>query len=237
MTKVPSSILEEIELLQIISKPCLPSLVCFQEYYIDKNMLYIVMDLIKGDTLLDFSNKNRSKDNFSQNLLAIIIDIVPAIQYIHSHRLIHRDIKPENIMIDYTMQPKLIDIGLGCMVKKECQMKHKHYECCNGTVGTPLFMAPETLLYGKSYYSSDIFSLGATIYFVYKNKGLFSETPKTYKEIKIKTSSQEYIPFKSNSVLLDELINSMIIKYPEKRITSVGIMNKLFYLSTILKQK
>uniref|UniRef100_A0A7E4ZZB2 Protein kinase domain-containing protein n=1 Tax=Panagrellus redivivus TaxID=6233 RepID=A0A7E4ZZB2_PANRE len=75
----------------------------------------------------------------------------------HCHRLgvVHRDVKAENIMITDTDSVKLIDFG----------MSHsKTMEPIVGVVGTPIYMAPETLRREAHGPSVDIWALGVIMF-------------------------------------------------------------------------
>ena len=41
-----------------------------------------------------------------------IAEVIVAIEYLHSHKIIFRDLKPENIVLDASGHVKLIDFGL-----------------------------------------------------------------------------------------------------------------------------
>lgn len=74
--------------------------------------------------------------------------------------VIHRDIKPANILFNNDI-PKLADFGFS--VSKHLQSENqKRLELYN--VGTPLYMAPETILKNMYGFKSDMWSLGAVLY-------------------------------------------------------------------------
>lgn len=74
--------------------------------------------------------------------------------------VIHRDIKPANILFNNDV-PKLADFGFS--VSKHLQSENqKRLELYN--VGTPLYMAPETILKNMYGFKSDMWSLGAVLY-------------------------------------------------------------------------
>lgn len=67
---------------------------------------------------------------------AIAKQLVRALHYLHSNRIIHRDMKPQNILIGASGGVKLCDFGFARAMS------------CNTMVltsikGTPLYMAPE----------------------------------------------------------------------------------------------
>jgi len=226
--KMRTIALKEVELLKKISNPCIPSLTCFYDYHIEGNTLFIEMEYIEGETLLNFSKKYRGNSSLYKYLLAITKDLVQGIQYLHKNGIIHRDIKPENIMIDKNNQPKLIDIGIGCKIgENNCKYKSEKIECCLGRAGTPLFMAPETLFNNVSYFASDIFSLGATLYFSATGANIYSPKPKTIQELTDILKFGKLQKLETDNIQLNRLVNDMLDKSVENRITSEEIEDYL----------
>jgi serine/threonine protein kinase len=232
--------LKEVELLRNISTPkCFPALACFYDYYVDDkdNKLYLEMEFIEGITLTEFSEKFENSVKLYKYLVAIIGDIVPAIQYLHDHGIIHRDIKPDNIMIDQKNQPKLIDIGLACTIYKKEDLLGNNIEkcfvpgtfkkipCCRGNAGTPHFMAPETLLNAMSYFVSDIWSLGATMYFSATGKNVFEPYRQTMEALKQLVELEDVPELKTPNVILNSLVRRMLQKEVAARITTKEIMD------------
>lgn len=214
--KIKDLAIKEVEMLKNISDPCIKSLTCFYDYHIEDDTLFIEMEYIEGTTLLEFAESYRGISLLYRYLLSILRDLIPGLQYLHSHGIIHRDIKPENIIIDKNNQPKLIDIGLGCEVN-QCGLK---YKCCMGRSGTPLFMSPESLLNNISYFVSDIYSLGATIYFAATGKYIHYPTPKNMDDL---LEMVEYVrpkPLDTANLQLNRLVNKMLTHDFKQRITS-----------------
>ena len=212
----------EVELLKRISNPCVPSLACYYNSFIEKNDMYIEMEYIDGPNLAEFANKYRSQsslvtDNqkrFIGKLVAILKDVIPGLSYLHSHGIIHRDIKPDNIIIERTkLQPTLIDVGIGCLTahKEECPK-----ECCLGRIGSIPFMAPEVIVQQQAYYESDIWSLGATIYRVLNGENVYPA-----KKIKLYMEQVERDPVilnLSDNNKLNTALESMLIKDYTQRV-------------------
>ena len=86
----------------------------------------------------------------------IILQLMNAMEYMHSRQIIHRDLKPSNIMITHTGQHvKIIDFGLSDS-DAFCILKH--------SAGTTGYIAPEQFMPdAKAEPRTDIFSLGIVI--------------------------------------------------------------------------
>jgi serine/threonine protein kinase len=209
---------KEIELLKLISQPCAPSLACYYNSFMKDETLYIEMEYIKGPNLHVFANAKRQSPAFDKFLLSIIGDLVPGLKYMQSKGIIHRDIKPENIVIDQVnKQPKLIDFGLGCLPKihDECPGKR----CCLGKNGSAYFMSPETLLEGKSYFESDIWALGASIYNASTSFNVYEPLEPKLEELIFEMRTYDVGLVSTKNPDLDNILKLMIVKDYTKRIT------------------
>ncbi|XP_075969400.1 STKc_STK36 domain-containing protein fused [Anticarsia gemmatalis] len=84
-------------------------------------------------------------------------DLVSALYYLHSHRVLHRDLKPQNVLLDNTGCAKLCDFGLARIMTNATHI-------LTSIKGTPLYMAPE-LIEEKPYdHQADLWSLGCIVY-------------------------------------------------------------------------
>lgn len=85
------------------------NIVKLYEVYEDDESFYLVMDLLKGGELFDEIVK-RAKFN-EKDAAEVMIQILSAINYIHTKGYVHRDLKPENICIESDNRVKIIDFG------------------------------------------------------------------------------------------------------------------------------
>ena len=160
----------EIQNLIKISKPsCHPNLSCYYDYFYDSNtrQMLIEMEYIEGEDLEKWGKRildSQGSQVLYAYLLAVMIKLLEGLSYVHATNLIHRDIKPGNIMISKNEEVKLVDFGLACQTRV-CPTSDPDiaYTCCYGKAGTPGYMAPETIR-GESYFATDIWSLGVTIF-------------------------------------------------------------------------
>lgn len=87
----------------------------------------------------------------------ITCDLVSALFYLHSHRVLHRDLKPQNVLIDWNGVAKLCDFGFARSMGARTHV-------LTSFKGTPLYMAPEVINAKPYDYSADLWSLGCIIY-------------------------------------------------------------------------
>lgn len=113
----------------------------------------IVMEHIDGETLKSLINRKALTHELAHK---IILQLMNALEYMHSKQIIHRDLKPSNIMITHIGQHvKIIDFGLSDG-DAFCILKH--------SAGTTGYIAPEQFMPdAKAEPRTDIFSFGIVI--------------------------------------------------------------------------
>ena len=107
---------------------------------------YIVMEYVGGKSL-----KQARTDKLPvSEAIGYMLEILPALGYLHSIGLAYNDLKPENIMITED-QLKLIDLGAVSRINSFGYL-----------YGTPGYQAPEIVRTGPTV-ASDIYSVGRTL--------------------------------------------------------------------------
>ncbi|GAA2325806.1 protein kinase [Streptomyces kunmingensis] len=87
---------------------------------------------------------------------AVLAALAEGLADIHVHGVLHRDIKPQNVILSAT-GPQLIDFGIA---RSEAMA---NITLAGAAIGTPGFIAPETLTQGETGPASDVFALGVTM--------------------------------------------------------------------------
>src|SRR4029077_16953280 len=149
----------------------------------DGSHCYYAMELVEGETL---ETRVRRDGRLNAKLaLEIAIQISRALMAAAASGLIHRDLKPGNIMLTSDnaetaeLEVKVIDFGLAKAIADaggEMDLTH------GGFVGTPNFASPEQFGRGPVDARSDIYSLGATLWFALT--GLAPHSGGTIEEIR-----------------------------------------------------
>lgn len=143
----------------------------------DGTHCYYAMELVEGETL--GARIRRDGPLNAKETLAIAIQITRALMAAGAHNLIHRDLKPSNIMLTPESEVKVIDFGLAKAITDaggEMDLTRGEF------VGTPSFASPEQFGTGPVDARSDIYSLGATLWFALA--GLAPHSGKTLEEIR-----------------------------------------------------
>lgn len=122
-------------------------------YFEQGASLYLVQEFIQGKTLLQEVQQQIYGEKQVWELLA---DLLPVLEFIHTHNVIHRDIKPENIIRRASDQkPVLIDFGGAKQVTQTSLGRQ-------ATVIYTLGYAPTEQMAGFACHGSDLYALGVT---------------------------------------------------------------------------
>ena len=141
-----SSALNEAEILKKLNHP---NIIRYHDSFLIENNISIVMEYGEGGTLYNFI-LNQEKIISENVIKKLFIQLLAAVDYIHSNQILHRDLKTENILLDKRRKVlKISDFG----ISKVLATKSKAWT----VVGTPCYISPE-LCQGRPYnQKSDIF--------------------------------------------------------------------------------
>ncbi len=113
-------------------------------------MGYIVMEYVGGRSLKDVLGTRKPDPIPVTEAIAYLLEVLPALGYLHSVGLAYNDLKPDNVMLTED-SVKLIDLGAVSGL-----------ESYGNLYGTPGFQAPEIVKTGPTV-ASDIYTVGRTL--------------------------------------------------------------------------
>lgn len=112
---------------------------------------YILIEWVEGETLGEWLTHAPSK----QARYRVLVQLIEAVGYLHSHQIVHRDLKPANVLVTADgHNVRLIDFGLS---------DADRYEVFKQPAGSPEFIAPEVRAGGQADSRSDIYAIGRLI--------------------------------------------------------------------------
>jgi len=129
----------------------------------EDGLLYYAMELLHGENLRELAARQRGLE--AGRVVRIAVQVLRALGEAHDKGIVHRDIKPENIFLadlgGEREVVKLLDFGIAkATTSDDVALTHTGH-----VVGTPAFMAPEVIRGRPADVRSDLYSLGATLYY------------------------------------------------------------------------
>lgn len=124
--------------------------------------LYLVMELVDGVSL------ERKPPEDALEAVEIFVQVAAALMHMHERGYVHADIKPNNVIVSDNGVAKIIDLGQSCPI---------------GTVkpriqGTPDYIAPEQVHRRAITPRTDVYNLGATMYWVLSGQHIPTAIPR-----------------------------------------------------------
>jgi len=197
-----------------------PSSVAVLDFGEDNGELYLVMELVDGETLR--ARLARGPLPVAE-AVTIVRQVAMALSAAHRLRLVHRDIKPENVIIPRgTPAPpaKVVDFGLAFIVDPDDAPLIGRVTADGTIVGTPAYMAPEQVRGASIGPPSDIYSLGCVFYELVAGRPPFAGS---MAEIFARHAYAPAIPLRQLELAqppptaIDEVIQAMLAKSSASR--------------------
>ncbi|NXP54527.1 STK36 kinase, partial [Heliornis fulica] len=151
----------EIEIMRGLHHPNIIQML--DSFETDKEVV-VVTDYAEGDLFQILEDDGSLPEDQVQTIAA---QLVSALYYLHSHRILHRDMKPQNILLGKDGIVKLCDFGFA-------RAMSIHTMVLTSIKGTPLYMSPELVEERPYDHTTDLWSVGCILY------ELFVGTPPFY---------------------------------------------------------
>ena len=187
-----------------------PNIVGVYEYGEDAEVTFIAMEYVEGAGLREYLNKSVTFD-FAQ-LVALMDQLLNALEFAHSRGVVHRDIKPSNLIVTNQGILKVADFGIARVDRTDLTM-------AGMLIGTPLYMSPEQCRGLEVDARSDLFSSGVVLYELLTGEKPFRGNMETitYKICHEDPEPPSRISKLQLPIAVDQLIATALAKDPASR--------------------
>jgi serine/threonine protein kinase len=132
-----------------------PGIVAVYDYGESGSVAYIAMEFVQGASLREYFN--RGTRFAERDAIAIMVQLLEALQHAHDQGVWHRDIKPANLIIMNNGKVKIADFGIA-------RIDTSTLTQTGVVMGSPGYMAPEQYAGGKVDRRADLFAAGVVMY-------------------------------------------------------------------------
>ncbi|EDV29416.1 Serine/threonine-protein kinase Nek1 [Trichoplax sp. H2] len=209
---------------KILSKMKHPHVVTFQDSFFGEGgqFLYIVQDYYEGGSLFDKVCEAKENETYfgESQIMKWFVQLLMAIQYLHTMKILHRDIKSPNVFLTKKQLVKLGDFGVS-------RIMDNTFDMAQSKVGTPCYLSPE-LCQDLPYSSkSDIWSMGCLLYELCALKPAFDATNLVTLFYKIVKTEYKPLPPQFSSDI-NELIRMALTKNADERPSAGALLSTVY---------
>jgi serine/threonine protein kinase len=181
---------------------------------------FLVMEYIDGQSLHQLVKKEGPLDPV--RAAGYARQTALGLEHIGDKGLVHRDIKPANLLLDKKGVVKILDMGLARFSHGPGDNLTRRLDG-NAVLGTADYIAPEQAMDShEADIRADIYSLGATLYFLLTGQPPFAEGTSTQKLLRIQMCSAKPIREVRDEIpeALAKVIERMMARDPAERYQS-----------------
>ncbi|GFJ88065.1 serine/threonine-protein kinase [Phytohabitans rumicis] len=143
-----------------------PNVVAIYDTVDDDNRPWVVMRLVEGRSLRDTISQDGPLD--PQTAARLGLGLLNALDAAHAAGIVHRDVKPSNVLMLPDGRPLLSDFSIATVVGDRVPIRG------GAVMGSPGYVAPERLHGREGGTASDLFGLGATLFYAVEGIGPFA---------------------------------------------------------------
>lgn len=212
------SLRQEIEILRKLRHE---NIIMMLDTFETKSEFCVVTEFAQGE-LFEVIEDDQSLPE--SEVQCIAKQLVKALHYLHSNRIIHRDMKPQNILIGTGRRVKLCDFGFARAMSSNTMV-------LTSIKGTPLYMAPELVQEQPYNYTVDLWSLGVILYELYVGQPPFY-TNSIYSLIQ--HIIKDPVKFPTNiSPQFKSFLRGLLNKKPAERLSWPALLEHPFITSAV----
>lgn len=140
-----------------------PNIITIFDIGEDQGRIYIVMELLKGQTLAAFLRQPVSLEQ----KIDLMVQTCEGLAAAHASGVVHRDVKPGNLFVLHDGTLKILDFGVA-------RLATSTITASGLIIGTPDYMSPEQARGAEIDPRSDVFSAAAVFYHILSGRKPFA---------------------------------------------------------------
>ncbi|ROO89215.1 serine/threonine protein kinase [Actinocorallia herbida] len=133
---------------------------------LEDSSVYMVMEYVEGRSLDALVTESGPLP--PERAARICLLLLEALAAAHACGVVHRDVKPANVLVTAGDRVKLVDFGIA-LAEGDTRLTRS-----GAVIGSPGYMAPEQLRGTEASAASDLWALGATLYFAVEGRDAFT---------------------------------------------------------------
>ncbi len=151
-----------------------PNTVQILDWGVADSSLYYAMELLSGETLKAIVLREGPLP--PERAVAMARQVARALAEAHERGIIHRDVKPDNLFVTGEKRDfvKVLDFGVAKMTSGATGLLDASITRAGTIVGTATYMAPEQVLSGPVDAATDVYALGAVLFYMLTGRAPFT---------------------------------------------------------------
>ncbi len=181
--------------------------------------LFIAMECVDGPSLATLAR--RGERLALPDVMAVMLQLLEALQCAHAQRVWHCDIKPSNLLVAPDGRIKVTDFGIARVEASGITLR-------NALWGSPGYMAPERFAGGAMDQRVDLFSCGVLLYELLTGSAPFvgSASSVMYQVLQQQAPAPSSQPGSTATLALDAVVARALAKHPGERYASAEDMRR-----------
>ncbi|KAM4619788.1 serine/threonine-protein kinase 36 [Polymixia lowei] len=213
------SLKREIDIMRGLQHP---NIVQMFDSFETETEVVVVTEYAEGELFQILEDDGNLPEN---QVRGIACQLVSALYYLHSHRILHRDMKPQNILLGKSGVVKLCDFGFARAMSVSTLV-------LTSIKGTPLYMSPE-LVEEKPYdHTADLWSLGCILYELHTGAPPFY-TNSIFQLVKLIVRDPVKWPDTMSQTCMS-FLKGLLTKDPQKRLSWPDLLHHPFVADEVL---